>query len=189
MLLTRETNPVIEIVRKGSVSLTYSVIRGVASMKHLGCSAIVILVFATTLASAEQPPEQSPIAGVTAVVVDASTAGGIDEDWFQLLVVQELRKSGIRVLDKSPSNSHVPRLVVSSTLTCRGDACGYTTRLRLDEQVKTVRNPGKESAATTWMNGYQNAIPSSEMSALKALISVDLATLVRLFAIDAKGSK
>ena len=146
----------------------------------------MLLLAAASQASDSLAP--TSLIGVGPIVLTVDTFGGIDKNSIQLLATQQLKKAGLRVIDDAAGNSAAhARLYLVATLACARNACGYTTRVWLEEPVKVLRTPAATSKATTWSNGYQNAIPRAELPSLQSLVAVDVNTLIRLFAAEVNG--
>jgi hypothetical protein len=134
------------------------------------------------------PLKRLSLVGVGPIVLSVETYGGIDKNSIQLLATQQLKKAGISVIaDSAPNSASRAHLYLVVTLACAGSACGYTTRLSLEEPVKVLRTPAASSKATTWSNGYQNAISRAEVRSLQSLVTVDVSTLIHLFAAEVNG--
>jgi hypothetical protein len=113
---------------------------------------------------------------------------GVDEALLRAISERELIKNGINVMaDSVRSESGIPILTLDVVLACSNNTCGYSTHLKLDESVKLVRDPSKVVKATVWSNGYHNAISKRELTSLPSLVSVDVYTLINLFAAEETG--
>lgn len=126
---------------------------------------------------------------VNRVTLTVYAFGGLDKESISKLASQGLKAAKVDVVSKTPSSpsASLPMLNLVVTLTCAKEACGYTTHLWLEEPVRLVRHPSSIAKATTWSNGYQNAISKADMASLPSLISVDVMTLLRLYAAEVSG--
>lgn len=149
----------------------------------------LLLVMSSTSASAQELLTSPSLKGVNRVALLVYAFGGMDKETIRKLASQELKATNIEVISRTASSrpASVPELNLVVTLACSNGACGYTTRLSLEEPVKLVRQSNSVAKATTWANGYQNAISKEELASLPDLLAVDIRTLVRLFAAEVSG--
>jgi hypothetical protein len=152
---------------------------------------LYVLLAAAALAPvsrADELPKEPSMIGVGPVVLTIYTDGGLDKGLIEREARQDLKNVGIKVIDDPLGiRSDSVRLYLDANLACTGKACGYRTRLWLEEPVKLVRKPSVTVKATTWSNGYGHAIQRSDLLSLPPLMASDIYTLIGLFAAEVNG--
>jgi len=145
------------------------------------------LLIISYAASGQESVRNASIKGLNRVELKVY-GSGVDEALIRNISKRELIKNRINLIaDSVHSDGTVPILTLYVVLTCSNDACGYSTHLQLDESVKLVRDPSKVVKAIVWSNGYHKAISKRELASLSSLVSVDVYTLINLFAAEATG--
>jgi len=97
----------------------------------------------------------------------------------------DLRQAGLKLLSADDdAHGSVPHLDLDLTLACAGRSCGYTVRLQLTQRVRLARRLDIEDTATTWADGYQNAISEADLSSLMDLYIADSRSLIKSFLDD-----